>query len=387
MIKKDHFYLVLVAALAFVVEPAVAQNAPKASGVSVAPDEWLLFGSGKPWWYQSQPSPTSSTLQTRPPTRDEQPIVDRARDLANRHPVRALALLEGDSVVYLEYKAPADADSMLFGLSMGKTVTAMAVGQAICSGKLKFETKADDLVPQLKGTALGQVTVRDLLRMASGTEPLADSTIWTPEQFNRWNQGKLTILESVTEARVSKAARGIFSDYKPGEYFYYKSTDPMVLGLMVTRATGMPFSYWVQETILNPMGAAKTGFIVQDREADAASDAGIRLRMEDWIRFAQWVQRSSKASGCFGDFVRAATSTQISNPGPPTARKSGQESFDGYGYLIWTENRTAPNTAWALGHAGQSISWHKDSNRMVVMFSNVYPGTQELVRDWNRLGR
>ena len=65
--------------------------------------------------------------------------------------------------------------------------------------------------------------------------------------------------------RSSKAARGAFSEYKPGEAFAYKSTDPMTPGLMVSRATGMPLSQWIQEQVLNPMGAAHPGRYSQDR--------------------------------------------------------------------------------------------------------------------------
>lgn len=382
--------LSIATAIALTSGSAFAQNAPINDGVRTAPDDWLLANRGQPWWYNARPSETPSALRMRAPSDSERAIVDRARALLNGRPARGLALLDGDSVVYMDFKAPADADSVFFGFSMGKTVTAMAVGQAICAGKLEFETRAGDVVSQLRGTALGRATVLDLLRMASGAaEPLSDSSIWTPEQFKRWGRGNLTILESVTEERVSKAARGVFSDYKPGERFYYKSTDPMVLGMMVTRTTNMPYSHWVQKTVFDPMGIAKPGFVVQDREGDGATDAAIRLRLEDWIRFAQWVKRSSKSQGCFGDFVRAAMSTQIENAGTPATRKSGKQ-YGGYGYLIWTDNAIAPDTAWSLGHGGQRIGWHKNSDRMVVVFSNAENwmlDVYELTKDWSRVGR
>ena len=273
--------LSIVATITFTSVAALAQNAPISDGVTMAPDEWLLASRGQPWWYNVRPVEKPSALRTRAPSETERAIVDRARALLNGRPAKGFALLDGDSVVYMDFKAPADADSVFFGFSMGKTVTAMAVGQAICDGKLKFETRAGDVVPQLKDTALGQATVRDLLRMASGAaEALSDSGIWTPEQFKRWGQGNLTILESVTEERVSKAARGVFSDYKPGERFSYKSTDPMVLGMMVTRTTNMPYAHWVQKTVFDPMGIAKPGFVVQDKQGDGATDAAIRLRLE-----------------------------------------------------------------------------------------------------------
>ena len=66
--------------------------------------------------------------------------------------------------------------------------------------------------------------------------------------------GLLNLAELIATDRISKAARGAFSEYQPGEVFAYKSTDPMTLGLMVSRATGMPLSQWIQEQVLNPRG-------------------------------------------------------------------------------------------------------------------------------------
>ena len=135
---------------------ALAQSSnPYADGNAAAPDEWLLVKKGNPWWYETKPSPTPVQLQKRTPTAAEQPIIDRARALVANRPAKAFVLMDGDTVLYSETKAPADADSVFFGFSMGKTVTAMAVGQAICAGKLKLETKASEVMPELNGKALG----------------------------------------------------------------------------------------------------------------------------------------------------------------------------------------------------------------------------------------
>src|SRR6218665_1710710 len=53
-----------------------------------------------------------------------------------------------------------------------------------------LKSKAGDEVPELQGKALGNATVHDLLRMASGAaEQNGDRTIWTPEQAKDWNRG------------------------------------------------------------------------------------------------------------------------------------------------------------------------------------------------------
>ncbi len=367
-------------------------SSPYVDGAAAAPDEWLLVKKGNPWWYVTKPSSTPVQLQKRTPTTAEQAIIDQARALVANRPAKAFVLMDGDTVLYSEIKAPADVDSVFFGFSMGKTVTAMAVGQAICAGKLKLETKASEVVPELNGKALGNATVRDLLRMASGAaDPNPDSSIWKPEQFKEWGRGNLNLLNLVTDDRVAKAAKGVFSEHKPGETFTYKSTDPILLGIMTSRATGTPWSQWIQEQILNPMGSAKPGLYVQDRQQNGLADSGLRMRLEDWMRFALWVKRSSKDQGCFGDFVRTAVSKQIVNGNSPGTRKMGK-LFGGYGYFTWTENSIVPNTAWASGWGGQRIGWNTDpsNNRMVITFSNAeswMPDVYALANDWNKLSR
>jgi CubicO group peptidase (beta-lactamase class C family) len=368
---------------------ALAQN-PTQDGAAAAPDAWLFEQDGRPWWYKTTVSPKPVELRRREPTAAEQPLVERVKNLMATRPARAFALVDGDTVVYQQFHAPASVNSLIFGFSMGKTVTAMAVGQAICAGKLKYETKASELLPQLAGKALGNATVRDLLRMSSGTwEGNADTSVWSPDQARAWSQGNLNLVDLVTDDRVAKAQRGVFSEFKPGEVFAYKSTDPHTLAIMTAKATGMPWNQWVQQNVLNPMGMVKPGLYVQDRAQNGLADSGMRMSMDDWIRFALWVKKSSAEPGCFGDFVRDAMQTQIKNGNNPSDRRI-LKNFGGYGYMIWTENSFAPNTVWALGWGGQRIGWSTDpaNNRMIVTFSNVENWQQEaseLARDWMRL--
>jgi CubicO group peptidase (beta-lactamase class C family) len=352
------------------------------NGSTYLPDQALLAPRGAPWAYIVLPSPTPFALSRREPTRAELEVVARARVLLNTREAKAIALLDGPNVVYLEYKQPASEDSLFTSASMAKTVTAMAVGQAICSGKLNMSDRAIDIIPELGKSALGNATVKDLLRMASGAADANNDgnsltgNILTSQNVKDWANGTIDLIEVISEHRVSQAAHGVFSEYKPGERFAYKNTDPITLGLMLNRVTGMSYAEWVQKTIFNPMGAAGTGWISQNKKMQAAAYAGVQLRMEDWIRFAWWVQQASQRTDCFGNFVREASHKQIN---------TGKKNLAGYGYLTWTDVTFAPNTFWAAGWGGQRIGWSYEGNRMVVAFSNVEDWWTELnalFRDW-----
>lgn len=54
---------------------------------------------------------------------------------------------------------------------MVKTMVAMLVGIAIKEGKIRsIEDKAQDYVPEMKGSAYGQTSLRALLTMSAGIE-------------------------------------------------------------------------------------------------------------------------------------------------------------------------------------------------------------------------
>ncbi len=366
------------------------QVAAQSNSVPTVTDQSLLQRTGPAWWYKTTPSPNPSDLNRRAPKQRELAVVDKATALLGSTSAKAIALVDGNDVVFSDFKAPADTSSLLFGYSMGKTVTSMATGKAICERKLSFDTKAVDLVPELKGEDLGNASVRDLLRMASGAaDPNDSSSVWTAQEAKDWNAGKLSYLELITTHRVAAAKHGTFSDYKPGELFSYKSTDPLLLSIMVSRATGTTWSSWVQQQVLDPMGEAKAGIYGQDKNNNGQGDSGLHMTLDDWIRFGRWVKQSSKEQSCFGDYVRAAISRQIRNPGNAASRKFGA-SFDGYGYFVWTDNQISTDTVWFVGYGGQRIGLDLKSDRMIVVFSNVedwMADVYKLGRDWMQVSR
>lgn len=366
------------------VQPASAQSnqsvLPTGQNGAVAPDDWLI-GKGRAWFYHGVPASSPSHINLREPSDAEKPVVNKAKAVFASRPAKVIALIDGHDVVYKDAKAPVTDDSYLFSFSMGKTITSMAVGKAICAGKLTLITRADDMIPELKGKDLGAATVADLLKMASGTTGgESDATMLTPDQNKLWGEGRLNLLDVIVEDRLSRAKRGVFSQYKPGELFWYKSTDPVTLGIMVANATGVPFSKWTTENVLQAAGIEKPVIIGIDKFGHTQADGNYRMVTDDWIRFAIWVKDSSKADGCFGEYVRQATTTQIKN-----IQKNAGKFFDGYGFLTWTDTNYAPNTFWAVGYGGQRIGWARSNERILILFSNSEEWIEEaygLANEW-----
>ena len=357
---------------------------PSVDGIASVPDSWLL-GNGQRWHHQTNKSNTPSQLIFRQPTPIEKPIVEKAIRILETSSAKSIALLDGNNVVWFGYKEPSNEKSLFLSMSIGKTVASMAVGKAICAGKFSINSVAENLVPELNGTALGKATVRDLLMMASGTwEGNPDSTIATPKQFADIDSGLITTLDVLKTPQVSSAHKNLFgSTRKPGDEFAYKSTDPLVLGVIINKTTGTTYAKWVEQEVLLPAGIETAGVIGQDRFNYGNSDGNVRLTLNDWMRFAVWVKQNETTQGCFGNYVREASKTQISNK----SKKSGK-LFDGYGYFIWTENARLRDSYWAVGHGGQRVAWNHKNNRILIAFSNIENYMDDLYwlyRDWAEL--
>jgi CubicO group peptidase (beta-lactamase class C family) len=357
---------------------------PSVDGIASVPDSWLL-SNGQRWHHQTAKSNTPSQLIFRQPTPTEKPIVEKAMRIFETSSAKSMALLDGNNVVWVGYKEPSNEKSLFFSMSIGKTVASMAVGKAICAGKFSINSVTEDLVPELNGTALGKATVRDLLMMASGTwEGNPDSTIATPKQFADIDSGLISTLDVLKTPQVSSAHKNLFgSTRKPGDEFAYKSTDPLVLGVIINKTTGTTYARWVEQEVLLPAGIETSGVIGQDRFNYGNSAGNMRLTLNDWMRFAVWIKQNETAQGCFGNFVREASKTQISN----RSKRSGK-FYDGYGYFIWTENARLRDSYWAVGHGGQRVAWNHKNNRMLITFSNIENYMDDLnwlYRDWAEL--
>ena len=195
----------------------------------------------------------------------------------------------------------------------------------------------------------------------------------------------MNFLDLLSTSKVNTAEKNAEGNpRKPGEYFAYRSTDPIALGVALNRVTGTTYAKYVEREVLLPAGIDRSGIIGQDRSGYGASDGNVRLFLEDWIRFAAWVKANESGSGCFSDYVRKATTLQIHNK----SKKSGP-AFEGYGYLTWTNNIERKDSYWAVGHGGQRIGWNHANSRMLIVFSNVENYMMDLYNlyaDWTALG-
>ena len=105
--------------------PATAQNPCEGRGTCDA----LLINKGRPWDYKVSSLNSPRILTTQAPDSKEKQVIESLAAVFNASTIKGVALLHGDKLIHLAVKDNLPEDTMFYGLSIGKTVTAIAAGQ------------------------------------------------------------------------------------------------------------------------------------------------------------------------------------------------------------------------------------------------------------------
>jgi len=365
---------------------------PRKDDKTYLPDDWLL-GSGQAWHYRVAPSGRGLPLREPAPASVKLPVVQEVRQLVQRYELKVAVLVDDDRVIDVAARPGIGPATLLMSASIGKTITAIAAGKAVCAGRLRLDTSAGRVVPGLQGTDLGKATLRDLLTMTSGAAepPPRDATGLSRDETARYIQGDGSLEALLASPRHGVAQRDNGRAIGPGQRFSYKSSDPLAVAVMLQHATGMPAARWVDEQVLRMVPIGDGAVLGTNQRGEfAGAEGNVRLTLSDWIRFAIWVQASRGQPDCLGDFLRAMGSTQVRIP----LIDGINGYFGGYGFFSWTDNRLAARTSWAVGYGGQRIGWSSDpSNRRIFLtFGNsadkdmnaIYPVADRWINSRNR---
>lgn len=131
--------------------------------------------------------------------------------------------------------------------SHSKTFTAVAVLQLVEQGRLRLDDTAAELLPEVVGSPLAEVTVRELLSHTSGAvRDGVDSDFWQLDRSFPDVQGLVAVVH------------GHGATYAPQERFKYSNIGYGLLGMVVERVTGRSYADHVREAVVSPLGLGDT---------------------------------------------------------------------------------------------------------------------------------
>ena len=267
----------------------------------------------------------------------------------------AFLVVHDDRLVAERYFGDAQRDTLQTSFSVAKSFLSTLVGIAIDEGAIHSVTDpVTDYVPELaqRDERFDQITWRNLLTMSSGIR-YEEQSLPLP-----WGDDVNTYYG--TDLR-DLALNGTQIEQAPGREWHYDNYNPLLLGLVLERATGMSVSEYMAIRLWQPLGAEvdATWSLDSDDPGFEKMESGLNAAPVDDARFGELMLHGGRWNGTQivpRGWVREATAADTSTD--PAAL---------YQYFWWIDT-SRPGRFYALGNLGQYIYVAPDADTVIVRF-------------------
>src|SRR6266404_1240664 len=207
---------------------------------------------------------TAHAQSFSPETRES---VDRIaqRVLADtKVPSASIAIVKDGRIAYvhsygdarLQPRVPATPEMRYSIGSISKQFTATAILMLAEEGKLSLDDPVSKFVPNL--TRANEVTIRQLLSHTSGYQDY-----WPQDYVPPFMLREITANE-ILERWARKPL-----DFDPGTKWQYSNTNFVIAGIIVEKASGMPFLKFLDTRVFAPLGMQGVADVDQGRLTDS----------------------------------------------------------------------------------------------------------------------
>ena len=296
--------------------------------------------------------------------------VDNFDVFLEKNRTQAFIVIRNDAILYEKYFNGAARDAVVTSFSTAKSFTSALIGIAMAEGYIRsIDDPVTRYLPELskRDPAFGKITIRNLLMMSSGIR-------YREFPFVNGDDAKTYYYPDLRHL----ALHDTYIDAVPGEKFLYNNYHPLLLGMILERATGMHVAEYLQNKIWKPAGMEYEGSWSLDESGFEKMESGINARAVDFAKFgrlfmhngawggvqvvpAQWVAESTRAdeSVRYTDYY-----------GNDFIFRNGRGY---YKYMWWGIKRNpASYDFMALGNHGQFMYVSPGTKIIIVRFGESY---------------
>jgi CubicO group peptidase (beta-lactamase class C family) len=268
-------------------------------------------------------------------------------DFLNRQRITGLLVIKDGEILLERYQYERKPTDHFVSHSMAKSIVSVAVGMALAEGKIaSLDDRVAKYEPKLAGSAYGETSIRNVLRMSSGVP------------FNEVYDGKddLARFGNLRGARGAIDALRAFGprEVEQGTRFHYASSETIVLAVLLHAVTGTTLSAYLTERLWQPMGAEADATWIRSHDGLEVAAGSFNAVLRDYGRLGVLLANDGMAGDkqvVPKDYLLEATDWHR-QPEPFAPKRA--TSYFGYGYQFWLFPGEKRRFA-LLGVYGQSI--------------------------------
>jgi CubicO group peptidase (beta-lactamase class C family) len=266
-----------------------------------------------------------------------------------------IVIVQDGRIRFERYGLDFDSTGRWTSFSVAKSFTSTLMGAAIQDGAIRsLDDTVSHYIPDLRGSAYDDVSIRQLLTMSSGV---------------RWNEDYEDPNADVARFNNAKPAPGMDATvsymrtlpraHPAGTVWHYNTGETNLIGVLVSSAVGKPLAQYLEEKIWHPAGMQSEATWLLGKTGHEIAGCCLQASTRDFARLGLFVLANGNVGGTQivpeQWFAEATTKQQdIGEPGR------------GYGFQWWTYDDGAVS---AQGIFGQGI--FIDPARQLVIASNA----------------
>jgi len=277
----------------------------------------------------------------------------------------AFVVAKDDRLLYEAYLNGQARDAPVTSFSVAKSILSSLVGIAIAEGRIgSVDEPVTRHLPELaaRDPRFASITLRDLLDMSSGIR-------YVETRFLNGDDAKTYYWPDL--AGLALGATTIAGP--PGERFLYNNYHPLLIGLVLSRATGTTVSAYASEKLWRPMGAEADASWSLDAPGGLEKlESGFNARAIDFARLGRlWARRGERDARAVIPRAWLEEAGRGSPRAASPAWSAGQPFFDaepgrGYARFFWVlPNPGGEPDLVAQGNHGQFV--YANPSRGVVI--------------------
>lgn len=285
-----------------------------------------------------------------------------------------ILVLHRNKVVYERYRGCLNDHAKHAAMSMTKSLTGLLAEILIAEGKLDDSAVVGEVVPELKASAFGNATVRQVMDMTTG---LSYSEDYANPDADIWRYSAAA--SPLPKAKGYTGPDGYFEylqsvqpQGKHGEAFAYKTINTDALGWIIARVSGVEVADLLSQRLWSQMGAEQDAYMTVDAKGTPFAGGGLTAGLRDLGRIGLLMLNNGKIHQ--RQVFPEAVVDNIRRGGDKAAfAKAGYRALDGGSYRsMWWLFHNDHGAYAARGVHGQTIYIDPKAEMVIVRLAS-YP--------------
>lgn len=284
-----------------------------------------------------------------------------------------MLIIHKGKIVYETYSGCLNGMGKHAAMSMTKSLTGLLAEILVTEGQLDPTAKVGTIIPELKESAFGSATVRQVMDM---TTSLKYSEDYADPNADIWVYSKAA--SPLPKPSGDKGPNGYFEYLQTlkkdtidhGEVFGYKTVNSDTLGWIISRVTGKDMASLLSEKIWIKMGAEQDGYMTVDAKGVPFAGGGLSAGLRDMGRIGLLMLNRGEINGQRLFSQEVVESIQAGGNKKAFA-KAGYKTLEGGSYRsMWWVMHNEHGAFAARGVHGQIIYVDPTAEMVIVRFSS-----------------